>query len=534
MSSTTEPIRPTDDVLDETEGAAPAEQAGKPKKNKSPIDVVLDFLSSVKVGVTLLAIMIVATAIGTFIIQKGTSGFREYYQQLLPAEKALYTTLGFLDVYHTWWFNLLLLTVSLNIILASIDYFPAAWRYIKKPVLKINQAFIKRQPYQESIVLPAGSVSIENIRAACEAVFLQSWAKGPLRILSSVRVRVTENSRDKSTTIYADKSVWNRLMAYAIHAALLTIFAGAFVGGQFGHKGVVRLAPGIADDKFISQGADENSDEEFRMPFQLFCTDIQQDLLDPKKMDLSAPNTLDWHTRVIFRYKNQDYAGHIHLNNPIDFRGYRFFQASFDNVGSARTVALKLTPTKGGGAPREVSVSWQPTTVPGIGTLKLVGFYPDFAMNGGQPDTASGDYNKPVAEIEWTPESGTPSRLWAFPQDIVENLAANAPVVAAKTLLNDYRVGMGDFEKVSAAHILQVQYDPGVDTVYLGCALLTLFLWMVFFFSHQRMWVLVEPLGDGTTRLSLTGNTNRNRQGFEKRFNLLAGYLTGKTEASGE
>lgn len=88
---------------------------------------------------------------------------------------------------------------------------------------------------------------------------------------------------------------------------------------------------------------------------------------------------------------------------------------------------------------------------------------------------------------------------------------------------------MKDFEKVSSGHILQVQYDPGVKTVYLGCAMLIGALWLVFFFAHQRMWVLIQPREDGTIRLSVTGNTNRNRPLFEKRFTAVVAELTGKT-----
>lgn len=500
----------------------------KKTSGKSPIDVFLDFLSSVKVGVTLLAFLILSTAIGTFIIQKGTSGFREYYQQLLPAEKTLYTFLGFLDIYHTWWFNLLLLTVSLNIILASIDYFPAAWRYVKKPVLKINQAFINRQPWKDSVVVPTTSVDLNKIKDACEYVFLPGWAKGPLRWVTSVRLFVTENPQHKSTTILVERGVWNRLMPYAIHVALLTIFIGAFIGGQLGRKGVIRLAPGDTTNRFITQSPDPAiPDDEFEMPFTLVCTDIQQDLLNPKKNDLSAPNTLDWHTKVLFQYKGQNYAGHIHLNTPIDFRGYRFFQASFDNVASAREVSLILTPTTGG-TPQEVKISREATKVPGVGTLRLADFYPDFMFSNGQVGTRSGEYNNPVAELEWIPESGgAPSLVLAFNAEMAKQVE-NLPV-GNRTLAGTVRTSLKDFEKVSRAHVLQVQYDPGVDTVYLGSALLTLFLWMVFFFSHQRLWILIESRPDGTSVISITGNTNRNRPFFERTFTRLANYLTGKS-----
>jgi cytochrome c biogenesis protein ResB len=40
----------------------------------------------------------------------------------------------------------------------------------------------------------------------------------------------------------------------------------------------------------------------------------------------------------------------------------------------------------------------------------------------------------------------------------------------------------------------------------------------VFFFSHKRIWALVEPIQNGSTEVTLGGNTNRNHVGFQERF----------------
>lgn len=88
------------------------------------------------------------------------------------------------------------------------------------------------------------------------------------------------------------------------------------------------------------------------------------------------------------------------------------------------------------------------------------------------------------------------------------------------------RVTLKSFEKVSQAHTLTVQYDPGRLPVYLGFGLLTLALCMVFFYSHQRVWAVVEPDGKHTT-IYFGGNTNRNRPAFEARFNSLVESVVG-------
>src|SRR5437016_8378305 len=97
------------------------------------MDECLKLLSSVKFGIVMLVILITFSAIGTFVVQMGTSDFPKFLAQLTPAEKAVYEMLGFFDIYHTWYFNLLLLTLSLNIILTTIDRAPGYWHFLRKP-----------------------------------------------------------------------------------------------------------------------------------------------------------------------------------------------------------------------------------------------------------------------------------------------------------------------------------------------------------------------------------------------------------------
>src|SRR4030095_6623470 len=126
------------------------------KQRTKPIgDRMLDFVSSVRTGVTLLCTLVVLSMIGMLIIQQNVQGFDAYYAALTPAEKMVYGSLGFFDIYYAWYFKLLLLVLSLNIILASIDRFPSAWSYISKPKLTATRAWLESQPQ-------AAAVSIEN------------------------------------------------------------------------------------------------------------------------------------------------------------------------------------------------------------------------------------------------------------------------------------------------------------------------------------------------------------------------------------
>src|SRR5687767_3647137 len=130
-------------------------------------DRILDFLSSVRFGVTLLCILVLLSMIGMLIIQQNVEGFDSYYASLMPAEKAVYGSLGLFNIYYSWYFKLLLLILSLNIILASIDRFPTAWAYISKPKLTATRAWLLQQPVNVIVESEESESEIaDNIRTA--------------------------------------------------------------------------------------------------------------------------------------------------------------------------------------------------------------------------------------------------------------------------------------------------------------------------------------------------------------------------------
>ena len=119
-------------AVEETKTQVRVPKAHAAQAQPSVVTRALNLLSSVRFGVTLLVMLAVASMIGMLIVQQNVEGFDKYFANLTPAQKFLYGKLGFFDIYHSWYFDLILLVLSLNIVLASIDRFPSAWTYIKK------------------------------------------------------------------------------------------------------------------------------------------------------------------------------------------------------------------------------------------------------------------------------------------------------------------------------------------------------------------------------------------------------------------
>ena len=474
------------------------------KRRSAPIlNRFLDFISSVRFGVSLLIALVVFSVIGMLIVQQNVNGFDAYFASLTPAEKLVYGRLGLFDIYHSWYFNVLLLILSLNIVLASIDRFPSAWSYIVRPKTWATRKWLHTQQEAATIDLAHSDLedSIKNVKTAFEKNGLKA----------------TVSEKHGLHYVFGERGKWNRIGAYIVHVALLTLFLGHFVALQTGFDADVRMIPGQETNEIQMIQFDLDKKEKFnvQLPFTIICTDIQQKLIDPRG-SIDVTNTLDWRTQM--KVEDPAYGktvADISMNKPFSYRGYRFFQAQTIPVGNAREIRLDLT-SQSSGETQKVSIPrLGNSTLPDGTNVEFAEFLPDFVFNSeGKPDTRSGEYNSPVAVLNVTPPSGERTRVFAFAGNIAENIPVGAPKAG-------YKWHLADYEKSPFAHVLSIKYDPyngAFIAWYFGGFGLIAALGFVFFFSHKRVWALVEPNANGVTGITFGGNTNRNHAGFQQKF----------------
>ncbi|MFC1549648.1 cytochrome c biogenesis protein ResB, partial [Nitrospirota bacterium] len=72
---------------------------------------------------------------------------------------------------------------------------------------------------------------------------------------------------------------------------------------------------------------------------------------------------------------------------------------------------------------------------------------------------------------------------------------------------------------------LQVRRDPGVWLVYLGCAIMSIGLYMAFFMGHRRLWVQAAQEG-GKTTIKVAGTAHKHRESFEHKVEKAIGLLS--------
>lgn len=506
--------------LESKSSTASAPVKAAPRNEKSLLDKLLNLLSSVRFGLVMLGLLLICCMIGMLIMQINVEGFQKYYAALSPAQRMIYGTLGLFDIYHVWYFTLFLAITGLNIILASIDRFPAAWNYVVKPKLMASPKFIAAQQYQSEWI-EAGKP--DDIVARVK------------RNLSLHGFKARVNQENDRITIFGQRYVWNRLGAYAVHVALLTIFTGGFLTSRYGVGGSMEIAPGRSSNQFtvIRDALDGPKTAQAFLPFQIECRDIQQKLIRPEG-GLEAQNTIDWLSYITIKDGDVSKELLVHLNNVGDYRspgsitGYRFFQSQFQPLGNAREITLTFKPVEAG-EPIEVTIPRDGTVdVAGVGRVTYVGFVPDFVRTPSGITTASAEYNNPVAILQVVTADGRKHDVYAFNTQLaLQALSTSSDKASGEGKENLLAVDgkvlvalLKGFEKVSTSHTLTVQYDPGRTPVYIGFALLVLALCGVFFFAHQRLWVTLEPDGD-EAKVYFGGNTNRNRTAFGEKVKLL-------------
>jgi cytochrome c biogenesis protein len=433
------------------------------------------------------------------VMQENVDGFANYYANLTPAQQLVYGKLDLFDIYHSWYFNAILAVLSLNIVLASIDRFPKTWAVISKPVLTPPLRWLESQRQNTSLSLDGEKEQvIEKIKSA-----YQKSGLGKISI----------KEKGNRTYIYAESGAWNRLGYLAVHVALLTIFTGGFLTTQLGQNGQMPLMPGETSDEMFESTFELDQVKEFkkRLPFEIICTDIQQKLIK-NDGSISAMNTIDWLTRIQIKDGSETHDALVQMNRPFDYRGYRFFQASFTAIGRARNITVRLTPATGGQA-QDITIPRDGTTTLADGTkLKFAEFRGNFSIGQENLNEDTSNYPNPGAILKVTPPNADAAQnAYAFGAQM-----ANLPV--AKNPVAGYTYQLIDFEKVADRHILAVQYDPGATVVYIGFVLLFLTLVAVFFFSYKRIWTAIEETSENTFNITVAGNTNRNQTAFDEKF----------------
>ena len=453
-------------------------------------------LSAIKTGVILLILVVIISAAGTVILQRPVTDADEMQRAYSPQMLRLLDGLGLTDVFHAWWFVLLLSLVSLSIIAASIQRFPNSWRFYSRPYKSPDASFRKALPTHA--VIPIRDE--EACLSAAERV-LQKAGYRPERIV-----------RENSFSLFGERNRISEMAVYIVHASLLLIFLGGIVDALYGWRGFVTLTRGAESSQVEQQGGNQRT-----LPFAVRCDGAgQENYADgtPKRW---------WSDLAVVQKGQVVLRKQIVVNDPLVYRGVRFYQASYGRTGKVDKIILVATP-KAGGVSKEVAIGLDETLpLDPDTTVRLAEFIPDYVVRDGQVYARSNDLENPAAHLVLeSKKTGGAVNVWLPPIPDLEQNASSPYSFEGKDIQMAYFTG------------LEVSHEPGQWAVWAGVILMGFGLVVVFYLVHARVWAVPARDAKGQLALWVGGTANRNKDVFEQRFRKLVQELEVEIKAQSE
>jgi cytochrome c biogenesis protein len=442
------------------------------------VQLVWDFFCSLKLTIFLLISLALTSIIGTILPQGQLPP--EYVAQISPMKLEVYSKLGFFDMYHSWWFITLLYVFSLNLISCSIKRLPHVFKFISEPILVLGESARNSSSQKKEITCSASPDKAKELLSN----FLGKEFVTPV---------ITEHNGEFH--LFSQKSAWSRLGVYVVHLSILVIFVGAIIGSLLGFKGFVNILEGQSISKVAT-----NSGKEIDLGYTL-----RLEKFSVEKYHTGAPKefksilTVLENGTAVPNYTNV----RVIVNDPLTYKAITFYQSSYGQANEGSEHFFSMKPRIGGATEKFAIRSGEQITLKDGITFKLLEVAEEVRQ-------FMPEFSGPAARVE----VGFKGKI---PQTFI--VLKNYP---------DMNAQRGDditfnYEGTNARMYTGLQFakDPGVEIVWLGCALMVIGLYIAFFMSHKRIWIVVSK---GHARMY--GNASKNHAAFGMQFDELADKLT--------
>src|SRR3990170_3432904 len=228
---------------------------GKP--TESSMDKVWKFFTSLKLAIFVIIILAVASIIGTIIEQnQPLEKYRQFYSD---GTIRLFESLNLFDMYHSWWFLLLLVLLTVNLSCCTLDRLPRAVKVVRNPKTTLDESLEMSLSHVDRWKRKGG---LEGLADTYKAAMGGAFAK----------TLVTENSG--TLHLYAEKGIISRFGVYVTHLSIIIIFIGAIIGNMFGFKGFANIVEGESVRTIPTRGGTNHVDLWFAVRCNKFWVDF--------------------------------------------------------------------------------------------------------------------------------------------------------------------------------------------------------------------------------------------------------------------
>jgi cytochrome c biogenesis protein len=443
-----------------------------------PFSKIWKFFTSVKLTIVLLLSLATTSIIGTFIPQNEDP--QAYFQAFGRVLYQLFNLLDLFDMYHSWWFQLLVVLLTTNIIVCSVDRISSNRRilFVRNPSFKLTR--FRNLKHRQEFTNQRSPQQLKDV--------YQTFISRRFR---HSQVETTENG----FAIYGENGRWTRFGVYTVHLSVVLLLIGGLIGSIFGFDGFVNIAEGESTQSIRLR----SKPQMMQLDFAIRCDDFNVSFYEtgaPKEFRSSL--TILEQGRPVF---NKD----IIVNDPLRYKGISLYQSSYGSIPS-NEVVLSFTSSKTGMIYKNNAIMNQPLQLPEkLGTFEIKEFLRSAKFKGH-------DIGEAFIGI-LTPPGGDPVQVTLplrFPT--FDKMRKANLVVAVVEHVPRFYTG------------LQVAKDPGVWVVYSGFILMIIGCYITFFMSHQQICLEMVATGE-KTQVIIAGTANKNKTGMQTKVDRISEKL---------
>ncbi|WML53930.1 cytochrome c biogenesis protein ResB [Neobacillus sp. PS3-12] len=473
--------------------------------NKTIIDKVWNFFSSVKVGVWLILITLVASAIGTILPQEmyipQTMPAEQYYQEQYGWFGKIYYQLGFNNLFSSWWYLLLMALIGVSLVICSLDRVIPLYKALKAQGVTRHKGFLNRQ----RLFGISTHVNEEDLIRVKEN-------------LKAKRYHVREENGD----LLAEKNRFSRWGPYVNHIGLIIFLIGGmlrFIPGMYVDKvlwvreGETKVIPEtngeyfVKNNQFIKQDYSKNKDN------KAFDATIDRVGMIPKNYQSNvtlykaAKGTIIGEKPVL--KKVEDFP--IRVNHPLSFNGFSLYQVDY-KLNELNTMSFTLINKQTNQPYGDLTINlFNPKDKYDLGngySVEVLSYFPDFEFSkSGEPTTKSRIPNNPA---------------FVFRMKAPDQPKGESSFVAIKQTIepfgnNEYKM---KFKGIGTKNVsgLTVRKDSTIWVIILGGIIFMIGVIQGAYWNHRRIWIQRK---DGETWVA--AHTNKNWYGIIREMEAILG-----------
>jgi len=426
---------------------------------------LVKIFSSINFALFIISAIAITSIAGT-IIPQGES--IHFYAQQYGVKPAIFLELlDITNMYSSYWFNILLFLFCLNLIVCTWNRLPSVLAIINKDNLKPTVK--KNADEQNSRVLDSDlPYDSANLSILCDALTKYSLKKA--------------KTSGNECLLFHEKGKWSRTGAYIVHASILIIILGALIGKYFGFTGFVMVPEGASKSSVHQRGAGHN---EIPLGFEVFCQNFKTEYYSngsPKEYISDL---------IVLESSNPIISKTITVNDPLKYKGVTFFQSSYQAIDNEYKVIVSKSLNGDKGKAVKDTFFLGP---------KAERKMDEFGIRFKILSSSSDGHGHGPYKVQITDDTSSTTKIL---NDYEEAFVKRGGAEYTFKMAQRYATG------------LQVVKDPGVWIVYVGCGLMLIGLYVTFFMSHVRVWVLYQPQAVGS-QVIVFGKTNKNDNKLEQ------------------